>query len=419
MTVWAAGLLLVALALPTLAGCQTPQSDASGRGGGGKTSEVAAGASARASRAASPLPNRSDFSRPAFNTAIAREPWSYTLATGQTLPGSVLTSSNYRLHTTLTNLAAAEKLVRTLEAAHLAYREVAPTAPPTTRPMDAWIFAERRHWMDFTRRTTGADARLYLQITRGGYAIGDRFVSYFTAERDTMSVTAHEGFHQFVARHFVGRLPPFLEEGLACTFERVVVQSSRSGETVLRVDRSINPQRAYSLRTVIDRRATWPLVQLIQLHAGRIVGQPGARIEAFYSQSWAFARFLQEYDNARYLPAFRRLMADTVAGELVDPTGTHRQAQPLWDPAAVQPLLEHYLDIDLATLQRQFDAWCRFIAFDEFPRHWSAARSTHAVAPAGAAQEGTDQDAPGVPSVPAAPPASASSRSRSSMAILP
>ncbi|MFN4243165.1 MAG: hypothetical protein ACK4PI_08000 [Tepidisphaerales bacterium] len=358
------GLVMLA-GLPGWVGCTAAGGDVSPAAAGGSSGAV------RMSAQALRPPQLSGLSSPATSFRVEREPWSYTLATGQTVPGWVLTSPNYRLHTTLTNTAVAERLIRTLEAGLIAYRDVAPTSAPTTTPMEAWIFAERRHWMDFTRRTTGADARLYLQITRGGYAVGDRFVSYFTAERDALSVAAHEGFHQFVARHFAGRLPPFLEEGLSCTFERVEIETGRGGAERIRINRSINPQRAYSLRTVIDRRATWRLDELIQLHAGRVVGQPGARIEAFYAQSWAFARFLQEYDNGRYLPAFRRWMADTVAGTVVDPTGTHRRAQPLWDPAAVRPILEHYLETDLSTLQQEFAAWCRYIAFDEFPRHWS------------------------------------------------
>lgn len=312
---------------------------------------------------------------PATPTEVRREPWSYTLATGQRVPGWVLTSSNYRLHTTIENPAIGERLVQTLEAALVSYREVFPTAPPTLTPMEAWVFAERSQWMDFTRRNTGSDARLYLQINRGGYTVGDWFVSYFTAERDTMSVTAHEGFHQFVARHFKGRLPPFLEEGLSCTFERVRLEEARGGGGgrggVVRINRSINPQRAQSLRTVLERRAVWRLEELIELHAGRVVGQSGGRTEAFYSQSWAFARFLQEYDNGRYKARFDRWMADTVSGEMFDPTGTHRRAQPLWDPAAVRPIMEHYLQTDLATLQREFNEWCRYIAFDEFARQWA------------------------------------------------
>lgn len=308
---------------------------------------------------------------PSERIGIQRAPWTYTRATGATHKGEVLTSPHYRLYSTAANAEARESLIQLLEAAHIEYRKLAPTAPATTSPMECYVFGDRAQWMDFTRKRTGADARLYLQITRGGYALRDFFVAYMTADQDTWSVTAHEGFHQFCARHFVGRLPPFLEEGLACTFERVRWEGTGTSR-VPRLNPQVNPQRTQSLRTVIEARAAWPLAELITLHAGRVVGAPGTRIEAFYSQSWAFARFVQEYDNGKYRERFARWVAETASGEMFDPTGTHRRNQQYWDPNAVRPIIEHYLGTDLPTLQKEFDEWCRYIAYEEFARQWAS-----------------------------------------------
>ena len=46
-------------------------------------------------------------------------------------------------------------------------------------------------------------------------------MAYFIGDLGTYSVAAHEGLHQFLARHFKSRPPPFLEEGMACMFEDV------------------------------------------------------------------------------------------------------------------------------------------------------------------------------------------------------
>jgi hypothetical protein len=304
---------------------------------------------------------------PAQRTAVASEPWTYRDA-----PGAVLTSANYRLHTTIANPSTAESLIQVLEAALPEYRRLAPTVGSVGQPMQAYVFANRLQWADFTRRGTGALAAVYLQINRGGYTLQDQFVAFLVSERDTWSVTAHEGFHQFSSRHFKGRLPPFLEEGLSTTFEQVRWEPAQPpGRGVPRLNTRYNPQRAQQLRKALEDRDNWPLAELITLHAGRVVGQRAGKIDAFYAQSWAFARFLQEYDNARHLPGFRRWMADVVSGEVVDPTGTHRLSQGPWDPSAVKPVLEHYLATDLATLQTQFDQWCRHLAFDEFRRQWT------------------------------------------------
>ena len=55
------------------------------------------------------------------------------------------------------------------------------------------------------------------------------------------------------------------------------------------------------------------------MHAGHVVQAPRERINAFYAQSWAFARFLNEAEGGRYRPMFRKLLADAAAG-VVEPS---------------------------------------------------------------------------------------------------
>ena len=74
--------------------------------------------------------------------------------------------------------------------------------------MACYLFQTRDEWAAFTRTRTGADAAIYLQINRGGYTVRDWYVAYFIGDLGTYSVAAHEGFHQYVARHFRSRLPP-------------------------------------------------------------------------------------------------------------------------------------------------------------------------------------------------------------------
>ncbi len=288
---------------------------------------------------------------------ITRGPWEY-----KGTPGQVLDSEDYRLCTTIANPNYQEKLVTVLEGGLQQYRKVVPTAPPTLQTggrMDCYVFASRPQWLDFTARHTGPDAKLYSQITRGGYTIRDWFVAYETAERDTLSVAAHEGFHQFCARHLKGRFPPFLEEGLATSFEVV-----RWDNGLPRFNPKVNSDRAQALRTCIDTHMTIPLTTLVTLHAGSVLGGDGWRIQAFYSEGWAFGRMMRE--DPRYAPLFATWAADTQSGKLFDPTGTHRLLQQFWDPRAVTPIMEHYLKTDFATLQADFDVWCHKLAYDEF-----------------------------------------------------
>jgi len=72
-----------------------------------------------------------------------------------------------------------------------------------------------QQWGEVYRKHKGEDATVYLQINRGGYTVGDWFVAYFLG-----------GYRQYPSRpprDFIStgaapseRIPPFLEEGLAC-----------------------------------------------------------------------------------------------------------------------------------------------------------------------------------------------------------
>jgi len=275
-------------------------------------------------------------------------------------PAKCLNSPHYRIYTTLEDRQTLELLPQLLEGALSRYRQLVPDLPLSDRPMECYIFRSRTEWDAFTRHRTGPDATVYLQIRSGGYTVGDTFVSYFIGEQNTFSVCGHEGWHQFCGRHFKGRLPPFLEEGLACMFESV----NWDGQ-LPRFNTSVNPYRASSIRRAIERNSLWPLEKLIATHAGDIVSQPMDRIDAFYGQSWAFARFLWEGENGRYRAAMQRWITQTAQGTVHDPSYSHTRAGLPWNRRAVKGIIEHYLQTDLATLDKAFSAYMRKIAFEE------------------------------------------------------
>lgn len=247
-----------------------------------------------------------------------------------------------------------------MEGAYGVYKTLAPTVPPTNHPMLCYLFNTRLEWIDFTRLRTGRDASIYLQITRGGYTLHDWYVAYFIGDIGTYSVAAHEGWHQFVARHFKGRLPPFLEEGMACMFENVEWDND-----LPRFNLSLNPARELSLRKAEDEGELFSLKDLVVLHAGQVVGRSDVRIQAWYAQDWAFARFLREGENGKYRPALQKLLADTAAGTVYDPTGSLRVRYLGWNPAGVIPLLEHYLGEDLSVTDQAYQQFMHKVAYEE------------------------------------------------------
>ncbi|MGH7176728.1 MAG: hypothetical protein ACREJC_05050, partial [Tepidisphaeraceae bacterium] len=217
------------------------------------------------------------------------EPWTF-----ESHPGHIARTNHYAIHTTIEDDDLVQTLAIVMEAAHSKYQQFAPGSATSTAPLDCFVFSRRSEWARFTEQNTGADAALYLQINRGGYTVRDWFVAYFVGNEGTIAVAAHEGWHQYVARNFRSRLPPFLEEGIATMFESV-----RIVDGTPRWDLSPRSFRARKLYDAIQTDSIWPLPQLVTMHAGEIVSLPPAKIEAFYAQSWAFAEFLWDADGGK------------------------------------------------------------------------------------------------------------------------
>jgi hypothetical protein len=182
--------------------------------------------------------------------------------------------------------------------------------------------------------------------------VGDWYVAYWIGDIATYSVAAHEGWHQYVARYLKGRLPPFLEEGMACLFEQV------EWEGILpRWNLSQNGGRLNALRAAVAGKQLYPLSQLVRMHAGQVVGKSNARIEAFYAESWAFARYLHDGNGGLNRPAMHQMLVDAARGALFDDSSRQLNDGPLWDSSTAQPMLEHYLGKPLADVERSFRAY--------------------------------------------------------------
>src|SRR5207249_486383 len=113
---------------------------------------------------------------------VKEEAWTYGAA-----PGKVLTTPHYQLHTTITNPQVLQRLPQVMEGAYAQYRVFAGEVPASDKPMKCYVFGKREEWASFTQQHTGADAAVYLQISRGGYTVGDWFVSYYVGEDSTYS----------------------------------------------------------------------------------------------------------------------------------------------------------------------------------------------------------------------------------------
>lgn len=288
------------------------------------------------------------------NRYIAFDRWSQ-----DGFDGVNVKTDHYLIHSTIENRDTLETVARVMEGALRQYQQFAPGVRMSARPLECFIFARRGEWAEFTREHTGTDATIYLQINRGGYTVRDWYVAYFIGDVGTYAVAAHEGWHQYVARNFKSRLPPFLEEGIATMFETIDWSGSQP-----RWRLGSNRTRAEKLRRGIEQNDLWPLEKLVTMHAGDVVNLPGERIELFYAQNWAFAMFLWDADNQRYRPALQRMLCDLSVGTAPETLHIRTTGGELWDPASAEPLLEHYLAMNLREIDEKYQSYLRRLAND-------------------------------------------------------
>jgi hypothetical protein len=297
---------------------------------------------------------------PAHPAGVTTSAWSWVER-----PGRTIHTDNYDIHTTIDDPETVNYLAQIMQGAYAMYRQAAPEVVPSSKPMECFIFQMRSEWEQYTMRFAGPDANVYIQIRNGGYTQKDRYVSFYNGRLSTYSVASHEGWHQFAGRNFTGRLPPFLEEGMACRFETINWEND-----LPRWNLSVNSERLLQLRQAIEHGNVVPLEKLCTMHAGDVVGESSDKIDAFYAQSWAFARFLWEGENARFRPALQRWIAETANGTVLDPTGSHRVSSAPWRREGVGAMIEHYLGTNLAEVSRLYQVWLKHVAYEESNLHW-------------------------------------------------
>jgi hypothetical protein len=307
-------------------------------------------------------PQQAQFHGPSAPAAVHTEPWTY--GTDQ---GVLVHTDHYDIYTTISDPDVRRRIADVMEGALGEYQRIAPGVPLSSRPMQCFVFGNRQEWTEFTVRHTGGAAAIYLSIGRGGYTVGDWYAGYYLGSTAaTVSLAAHEGWHQFASRNFKGRLPPFLEEGIATMFEDL-----RWENDLPQWNLTLNRSRLQSLRDAVEGNYVFSLSELSQKHAGNVVAGSSNKTQAFYGQSWAFAAFLWGAEDAKYRPALRRLLSDVADGTVYDPTGAHQNSQLPWNPAGVKPMLEHYLGMNLDQIDAEYQKYIRKVAFDEYASQWN------------------------------------------------
>jgi hypothetical protein len=271
--------------------------------------------------------------------------------------GAQIATDHFRIRTTMDDPVFQHLLVRVVEAAFLHNRELAKYTPD--KSLDCYVFASRDQWETYTRAQAGSNAPIYLQISSGGYCQEGVFAGYDLGRRRTLSVVAHETWHQYSWFAFKSRLPSWLEEGLAAQNEAIAWDGD---QPVFRPE--LNTNRQAALRQALRAGTLWPLSDLLSTHAGRVIKMPQPSIDAYYAQLWSLVLFLRQ--SPVYSARLEYLLADARAGRLtsvlVGTSVTQREIDNFtehWNSVAGPLYLRRYLAGDLDALQREYLAWAR------------------------------------------------------------
>jgi hypothetical protein len=249
--------------------------------------------------------------------AFRDEPWVYD---GR--PGRMVSTPHYQIFLTQTEPGFVGRVPAFLEAALGHYRVVATgearplLEPETSRPLTTYVFRTRAEWERMTRQLLGENAGPFLRIERGGYAWGGVAVLFDLdagrgASRDTLSLVAHEGWHQFTQATFKQPLPPWLEEGLATLCEGY---RWTGGDTVATFSPADNTERRTRLARIVAAGRLRSVQSLVlDLPADLAAGRSGAALD-YYAQVWALALHLRE--DPRYAGALASCVEDARDGRL-------------------------------------------------------------------------------------------------------
>ncbi|MCP4455134.1 MAG: DUF1570 domain-containing protein [Planctomycetes bacterium] len=279
-------------------------------------------------------------------------------------PGLVMKTSHYEIHTTITKTSLLCRIASHVEAAHSQYSRSTGTAGVTSARSKVYLFANRAQWESFTRKFAGNQAHMFVKIQEGAYCHNDSCVLYDIGVEKTLAAISHEGWHQFASRNFVYRLPSWLDEGIAMQFENMSWSSTGS-----RIDVTRNPYRLNSLRRIVNSHCAMRLTDLLSSSPGQVMASDRTEsVAAFYSQSYALVRFLQEAGNAHFRVQYDKMVRDGLYGlwnltpedrRIASSRQTPRTLE--WNSRVGRQLFEQYISASPESLERAYTDFCRAI----------------------------------------------------------
>ena len=219
-------------------------------------------------------------------------------------PGKLLETGHYDVYTPLKDETLIKAVPQLIESAFAYYRFIVPSPHAIDEKMRMYVFVARGEFEAFTRHFAGPRAETLNKVRNGGYTENGVCVVEYVAHQITYPIMAHEGLHQYLHYYAKGRVPAWLNEGLA-----VQCEGQRWGRIGLKeFDPAYNPARRAGLSDALDHGDTFGLRELLRIDAGHVVGGNSRKIGGYYGQVWALLLFLQEYGDGKYRAGYQRLL---------------------------------------------------------------------------------------------------------------
>jgi hypothetical protein len=284
---------------------------------------------------------------------LASQPWNFG-----THAGVMIRTEHYRVYTTIEDALYQRLLAKLLEAD---YRRGAVINPQSkvNGPLECYVFGSRGQWETYTRVKAGTNAPIYLQISAGGYCQEGVFAGYDIGRDQTLSVVAHEAWHQYAYFAFKDRLPAWLDEGLATQNEAIEWEG-----TTPTFKPELNFRRYRALKEALREKRLWKVSDLVSTHAGRVIKMPQKQVDAYYGQLWSLVLFLE--NSPAYRQGLQRMLTDANDGKLTQALkgtsvtqGEIDKFTERWNTVAGPAYLKKYITADTEGLQREYEAFIR------------------------------------------------------------
>ena len=279
-------------------------------------------------------------------------------------PGLKLTTTHYNIFATLLEPFMLCRIGGFIESAYRAYNSQLPEPIESKTKFTIYLFADRGQWEDFTKSFAGKQAQMFRKIKAGAYCHNGACVAYNIGKKRTFSALGHEGWHQFNDKHFRFRLPSWLDEGVAMLFE-----AHGSVDGMFYFEPAENAYRVDALKKTLRKNKMIPLKELIAMNPGDVLAMDETEaVMAFYSQSYALVRFLQEAGYGRRLGVYRQLLADGLRGAWALDEVSKRIAADrnlprtvLWNRIVGLQLFEEYIGDDFDQIEQEYLDFCNQI----------------------------------------------------------